>query len=277
MRPKLGIIAGGGDLPVRIIDACRAEDREFFVVAIEGQTPAETVRETAHAWVRLGAPGSAVEHLRRAGVEELVLAGPVERPSLAELKPDLWAVRFLARAGAKAFGDDGLLGALVRELEEKEGFRVVGADSLLPEVLAPEGQFGKAQPDEAAWRDIERGIEVVRALCGLDVGQAAVVQHGLVLAVEAAEGTDRMLARAGDLRRGGTGGVLVKLGTPKRESRADLPTIGESTVHAAAAAGLSGIAVEAGGALVIDRARVVAAADAAGLFVIGVRIQDRPR
>jgi UDP-2,3-diacylglucosamine hydrolase len=272
MQPKLGIIAGGGDLPVRIINVCRATARPFFVLALKGQTPVETVAGTPHAWVRMGAAGKALGILRQANVEELVLAGPVRRPSIGELKPDLWTAKFVARVGVKSLGDDGILGALVHELEHKEGFRVVGAETLLPEALAAEGVFGRLQPDEQALSDIKRGIAVASALCALDAGQACVVQQGLVLAAEAIEGTDAMLARAGELRRDAPGGVLVKVGMPKSEGRADLPTIGVASVHAAAAAGLRGIAVEAGCALIIDREQTIQAADAAGLFVIGVDI-----
>jgi UDP-2,3-diacylglucosamine hydrolase len=273
MQPKLGIIAGGGDLPVRIIDVCRATARPFFVLALKGQTPVETVTGTPHAWVRMGAAGKAIGILRQANVEELVLAGPVRRPSISELKPDLWTAKFVARVGVKSLGDDGILGALVHELEHKEGFRVVGAETLLPEALAAEGVFGRLQPDEQALSDIKRGIAVASALCALDVGQACVVQQGLVLAAEAIEGTDAMLARAGELRRDAPGGVLVKVGMPKSEGRADLPTIGVASVHAAAAAGLRGIAVEAGCALIIDREQTTQAADAAGLFVVGFDIR----
>ncbi|TVR98330.1 MAG: LpxI family protein [Rhodospirillales bacterium] len=275
MLPKLGIIAGAGDLPVRLIEACRASGRRFFVLALEGQTPEETVIGSPHAWVRMGAAGHALKLLRQAEVEEVVLAGRVRRPSLAELRPDLWATRFIARVGPKAIGDDGILGVLLKELEEKEGFRVVGADSLLPDVLAAAGVLGRIKPDQQAMDDIRRGLEVARALCRLDIGQAAVVQQGLVLAVEAIEGTDAMLERAAGLRRDGPGGVLVKVGSGKQEGRADLPAIGEASVRRAAEAGLRGVAVEAGNAIVIDRERVVTTADAEGLFVIGVSAEDR--
>ncbi len=270
MQPKLGILAGRGDLPVRIIDACRAQDREFFVLAFEGQTPPETVADSPHAWVRLGAAGKALKILRQEGVEELVLAGGVRRPSLAELRPDLWTTKFLAKVGTKALGDDGLLGLVVKELEAKEGFRVVGAEAVMPSDLATAGVYGRIAPDDQAEVDIRRGVEVARALVAIDVGQAAVVQQGMVLAVEALEGTDAMLARAAGLKRDGAGGVLVKVGSGKHERRADMPSIGADTVAAAHAAGLRGIAVEARAALVIDRPRIVAAADEAGLFVVGV-------
>lgn len=274
---KLGILAGGGKLPGLVIQACRESERPFFVIAFEGQTPPRTVAGHPHAWVRLGAAGKAIDLLREAGVKELVMAGAIRRPSIAALMPDAWGTRFLAKTGAMSLGDDGLLSSLIRELERNEGFRVIGPDTLLPQLLAPLGVYGAERPDERALGDIEEGIRVARAAGAEDSGQAAVVQQGRVLAVEGTEGTDDMLARAAGLRLNGPGGVLVKVSKPGQETRADLPTIGETTVKAATAAGLSGIAVEAGGTLVVDRAAVVEAADAAGLFVMGVPVpQGRP-
>ncbi len=274
MAPKLGILAGGGELPLQIIEACRQTGRPHFVLAFEGQTPENTVDGTEHAWIRMGAAGKAIKILKKAGVEELVLAGPVRRPSFSELKPDLWAAKFIARVGVKSLGDDGLLGAIIEELERKEGFRVVGAHDVLPAVTPEAGVLGNVQLDDQAEADVERALEVARALCRLDVGQAAVVQQGIVLAVEAIEGTDGMLSRVEGVRRPGEGGVLAKVSVGKAERRADLPAIGETTVAAAAAAGLRGIVVEAGGAIIIDRERTVAAADEAGLFLLAVAAEE---
>jgi hypothetical protein len=270
MSSKLGIVAGGGDLPGRIAAACRATGREVFVLALQGQADPGIVAGAPHAWVRLGAGGTALELLRQAGVRDLVLAGWVRRPSLAAIRPDRITARFLAEVGARAFGDDSLLRLIARRLEQ-EGFRILSPQSILDDVLAPEGPFGRLAPDAEAEQDIARGIAVARALGAADVGQAVVVQHGLVLAVEAIEGTDAMLARAGALRREGPGGVLVKTSKPQQDRRLDLPAIGVETVRQAAAAGLRGIAVEAGGCLALDRPAIAAAADAAGLFVTGVR------
>lgn len=279
-KPILGILAGRGDLPERIIQSCRDEGRQFFVIAFDDQTPPETLEladgtVVPHAWVRLGAAGKAVELLREAGVGDLVMAGAIRRPSFFALRPDVWAAKVLAKAGVKALGDDGLLSALVKELEE-EGFRVVGAESLLPDLLACEGVYGAVDADEQARADIHRGVEVACGIGALDVGQAAVVQQGIVLAVETVEGTDAMVKRCAQTRREGPGGVLVKVKKPGQESRADLPTIGVSTIKAACAAGLRGIAIQAGGALIVDKKAVIEAADAAGLFVIGVTVAEYP-
>ncbi len=266
----LGILAGGGPFPGQVAAAAIAAGRRVFIVAFEDFAEPAVIAPYRHVVVRLGAAGRMLALLRAEGCRDLVLVGPVRRPSLLDLRPDAEGARILARIGRSAFsGDDGLLAAVVRVLAE-EGFRIIGAHEVLTSALGPAGQAGRVAPDAQALADIERGIAVVRALGAADVGQACVVQAGCVLAVEAIEGTDAMIARAGALRRPGAGGVLVKLVKPGQDRRADLPTIGPRTLEAAAAAGLRGVAFEAGGTLVTDMAGCVAAADLAGVFLIGV-------
>ena len=214
-------------------------------------------------------PVAGLALLRENKVRELVLAGGVRRPSLASLRPDWRAAKFFARVGYRALGDDGLLSAVVAELE-REGFRVIGPDQVLRAGLATEGPFGRISPDAQAVADIAHGARIARVLGGLDIGQAVVVQQGLVLGVEAIEGTDELIRRCAGLRREGPGGVLVKVEKPGQEQRADRPTIGPQTVALAAETGLRGIAVEAGATIVLDRGEVVEAADRAGLFVVGI-------
>ncbi len=266
----LGIIAGSGPVPRRLIEACRTAGRPVCVVAFDGQTDRETVAEVPHLWTRLGAAGDILDFLRAQSVDELVLAGPIKRPSLSEVRPDWRAAKFFARIGKRAFSDDGLLGSIVRALEEEEGFRVVGIDQVLGGARLAPGPLGRHRPDAGAEADIRRGIEVATALGALDIGQSVVVQQGTVLGLEAVEGTDALLARCGGLRLAGPGGVLVKLQKPRQERRVDLPTIGRRTVEGAAAAGLRGIALDARGTLLVDRAETVEAADAAGLFLLAV-------
>jgi len=267
---KLGILAGAGELPLRVIEACRATNRPFFVLGFEGSADPAIAAGVPHAWVRLGAAGEALRILRENGVAELVMVGGVKRPSVLQLRPDWHAAKFFARIGYRALGDDGLLKAVIHELEEVEGFRVVGVESILGSAVAPEGPLGRHAPDEQARQDIAQGFRIIRALGALDIGQAVVVQQGLVLGVEAIEGTDALIERCRALRREGPGGVLVKGAKPGQERRADLPTIGPRTIAAAVAAGLRGVAVDAGSTILIDRAELVAAADRAGIFVAGV-------
>jgi DUF1009 family protein len=218
----------------------------------------------------LGAPGRILALLREHQCRDLVLVGPVRRPSLLDLRPDLEGTKILARIGRAAFaGDDGLLAAVVRVLAE-EGFAVLGAHEIIAEALGPRGVMSAVSPDAQALADIDRGVAVVRALGMVDVGQGCIVQQGIVLAAEAIEGTDQMLARAGALARPGPGGVLVKMVKPGQDRRADMPAIGPRTLTAAAAAGLRGVAFEAGGTLLTDRAACVAEADRLGLFLYGI-------
>jgi DUF1009 family protein len=232
------------------------------------------VRPWPHEFVRLAAAGRILATLRAHGCTELVLIGPVRRPSLRDLRPDAEGARILARIGRALFaGDDGLLAALVRVLGE-EGFTVRGAHEFLSDSLGGLGPLGRHAPDPDAWTDIARGVAVVQALGTLDIGQGCVVQNGLVLAVEALEGTDSMLERAGLLRQPGPGGVLVKLVKPGQDRRADLPTIGPRTAAAAAAAGLRGIAFEAGGTLLTSPDRLRESANRDELFVVGIDPAD---
>ncbi len=274
---KLGIVAGGGELPAQIIEACRKSGRDFFVIALKGQAAYGSFADVPHMWLRVGAAGEAIARLKTDGCKELVMAGAVARPPWWALRPDRWTARFLARSRGRILGDDGLLKALIRTLEDDEGFQVVGADALVPELLATEGVYGKVKPDQQGEDDIEQGIAAALEIGSRDIGQGAVAQLGEVLAVENADGTDAMLRQAGRMRLAGPGGVLVKVRKPGQEQRADLPTIGVGTVEAASRAGLRGIAVEAGGALVLERPALIEAADRAGLFVIGVDVRRQRR
>ncbi len=260
--PKLGIIAGGGALPGLLVSACRAANRDHYVLGLTGFADNAALPRPADAWIKLGEVGRGFEALRAAGVAEVVMAGAVQRPKFSELITDFKGAAMLARiAGRAALGDDSLLSAVVGEIEG-EGFKVVGADSILFELLAPAGVMGRHGAG-AHRRDIDTGFAAAKAHGKADAGQAVVVKDGKVVAAEAADGTDAMLGRV-------NGGVLVKVKKPQQERRVDLPTVGPATVRNAIAAGLSGIAVEAGHTFMLERARMVAMADDAGLFIVGV-------
>lgn len=269
MPAKLGIIAGGGAVPGQLIQAARSQGRDCFVLAIKNSADPAILDGVDHVWLRLGQAGRAFELLHERNVAQVVMAGPVRRPTLAEMRPDWRTARFFARIGLKALGDDGLLSAVIGEFES-EGFKVVGAHEVLGDLLALLGSWGSVQPDPQAEADIKRAVAVAQGLGQLDVGQSVVVQQGIVLGVEAIEGTDSLLDRVGTLRRAGPGGVLVKLCKPGQDKRVDLPTVGPDTVRRAAAAGLRGIAVEAGAAIVVDLDRMIREADKAGIFIMGI-------
>ena len=267
---SLGILAGSGPLPAQVAEAAVAAGRPVFIIGFEDFADPVLIGAYPHEFVRVGRAGRILQLLREHGCRDLVLVGPVRRPSLLDLRPDAEGARIMARIGRAAFaGDDGLLAAVVRVFAE-EGFAVLGAHEVLTSAVGPRGRLGRLDADQTAQADIARGRDVLLAMGKADVGQACVVQQGCVLAVEAIEGTDAMIARAGTLARPGPGGVLVKLVKPGQDRRADLPTIGPRTIAAAHAAGLRGVAFEAGGTLITDRAACIEAADRAGLFLLGV-------
>ncbi len=271
MSGALGIIAGGGPLPGQVAAAARAAGRDVFVAGIEGFAEPSVLAPYAHQFFRLGAIGAMCQAFRARGCAELVMIGPVKRPSFLSLRPDAEGARLLARVGRAAFmGDDGLLAAIVRVLSE-EGFQILGAHDIMGTLLAPEGVLTSTPPDAAAMADIERAVSALKLIGAADIGQACVVQQGIILAVEAVEGTDAMMARIPLLVRPGPAAILVKLAKPGQERRADLPTMGPETIRHACDAGLRGVVFEADSTILADRPSMVEMADAAGMFLLGIR------
>lgn len=272
---RLAIVSGGGDLPRRVAEQARRTGRNPLVVGLKGFAETSLVEEFDGAELSVGELGKLIQLMRREGCEEMVFAGSLKRPDFNSLKLDLKGVQSLPKILAAARkGDDALLRS-VMDVFAEAGFRIVGADDVLNDLLVGAGPLGLVAPESEHWPDIRRAAEVALVSGSLEIGQGAVSCSGLILAVEAQEGTDRMLARIPDLvpeirgtpqlRRG----VLVKRAKPQQERRIDLPTIGVKTVEGASAAGLAGIAVEAGAALIVDREKVARSADAAGIFVYG--------
>ncbi|MBS0359974.1 MAG: UDP-2,3-diacylglucosamine diphosphatase LpxI [Proteobacteria bacterium] len=272
---KLGLIAGGGSLPVEIAEHCQRSGRPLFVIRLKGYA-GDGLEPYAGAEVGLAELGKCFKALKRAKCEAVCLAGQVARPDFSTLMPDLRGLAALPAAIAAARkGDDALLRMLVHEFE-KEGFAVEGAHEVMDDLSLGAGPLGKVAPAPEYEHDIHQALEVARAIGRVDAGQAAVVCRGLVLALEAAEGTDALLARVAELpealrgRPGAAEGVLAKAPKPIQETRVDLPTIGPATVEAVARAGLAGIVGEAGKLLVLEREAVISRADELGVFVFGV-------
>lgn len=273
---KLGIIAGGGSLPGQIVSACRDTGRPHFVLAFEGSADPASFAGAPMEWIRPSAISKALDIARREDVEELVLVGGIQRPSMLDLMRDARSAKFLAKVGTRMIGDDNLLSAIVHEIEESEGFRVVGPEIILEDILAVSGSYGTVAPNAEDRADIARGIVAVRTMGELDIGQGAVVQNGRILGVEGAEGTDRLIERCAEfVAADAPGGVFVKAPKPAQERRIDLPTVGLSTIQNVVQAGLRGIAVEAGGVLVLDREKMTAEADRAGVYFFGFDAADQ--
>lgn len=271
---KLGVIAGAGALPRLLADAAG----DSFVVRLAGVADGIYASQSS-AECGVAEAGKILRVLKESNCDAVTLAGVVRRPDFSKLKPDWRGAALLPRViAAAAKGDGAMLSVLVETLEA-EGFLVVGADEVLESLAAPKGPIGLLSPDAENWADIRKAAAIVAALGPFDVGQAAVVASGFTLAIEAAEGTDGVLARCAALpasARGGDkrNGVLVKRPKPGQELRVDLPTVGADTVRGAHAAGLAGIAVEAGMTLIIDRDAVAREANGLGLFVCGFTPAD---
>lgn len=272
---KLGLIAGGGALPVALARRCQAAGRPLFVVRLRGFAGADLM-DFDGGEAGVVELGRVFDLLKSAACEAVCLAGRVDRPDFSALKPDLRGLKAMPGLIAAArHGDDALLRYLVGEFE-KEGFWVEGAHEVDAGLTLGEGVLGAIVPQAEHGDDIRVALETARAIGRLDVGQGAVVADGLVLAVEAQEGTEAMLRRCAELPAALRGtpearkGVIAKAPKPIQERRVDMPVIGPHTVEMAAAAGLAGVVGEAGAVLVIDRAATIAVADRLGLFVVGV-------
>lgn len=271
---KLGLIAGGGDLPAAVATRCDAEGREVFVVRLAGFADPHLVRWPG-AEFGMAQIGAILKVLKSEDCAAVCLAGIVNRPDFKTLKPDLKGASLLPGIIAAATkGDDALLRKIL-SVFEAEGFAVEGADDILGGETLPNGALGRVSPTAEQLSDLKKALHVAEKSGELDIGQGAVVVDGLVLAVEAQEGTDAMLSRVADLPadlRGSSAerkGALGKAPKPIQDLRVDMPVIGSRTVELAAAAGLAGIGGVSGRLILIDRAAIIEAADRYGLFVWG--------
>lgn len=272
---KLGIICGEGDLPSEIIQHCTKMNRPFFLVGFEGQTPPDTIKQYDHGWSQIGQISKTLTLLREAKIDDIVFAGRFRRPGWRELKLDALGFKWISSMMGSVFGDDSLLSTIIKRLEEEEGFRVVSAESITGQgLLMPSGSRTKAEPDDVDWQDIRHGFKIIKKLGDADIGQSVVLQEGLILAVEAIEGTDKLIERTPELMRGGKGPVLVKSIKPNQDARIDRPTIGPETIKKLAASGFKGVALGAGEVIVLHADSVFDLANQLGIFVIGVEVND---
>lgn len=275
-KGRLAIVAGWGQLPLYLAKAARSAGEDPVIVALTDESD-QNFEGFETVMASVGDLAGIERFIRQKGVDRVVMSGAVRRrPELHDIRPTLRTLLRVPMVIRTLFsgGDDALL-QMVIKLFEGIGCRVIGAHEIAPGLLAKPGVLTSVSPSAESLRDIEEGIRAALALGALDVGQGAVSVGGRVVALEGAEGTDQMLERIARLRQEGRissrrQGVLVKLCKPQQDMRADLPAIGLSTVINANRAGLAGIAVETGRALVLDEQAVVAAAESASLFVCGI-------
>ena len=264
----IGLIAGSGSFPLRFAESARAAGHRVIAAAHIGETE-KAIEQVAHetTWVHLGQFGRIVKAFRKAGVVEAAMAGGITKIRIfGGLRPDWLALKYAARV--RTWNDDGLL-RFIAGMFEAEGFRIIDSTRFCPDILAREGPYTRRRIDEAQAADVALGLQVARALGAVDVGQTVCVKGGSVVAVEAVEGTDACLRRAGALA--GAGIVVVKTAKPQQDMRFDVPCVGPQTVEVCREIGAAVIAVEAGRTLVLDEDETVRRADRYGIAMLGTR------
>jgi hypothetical protein len=272
---RLAILCGGGDFPLQVARAAADQGRDPVLVGIVGAADAR-IESFPHFWVHMGEVGKLFGGLKERGVIEIAIVGAMTRPELADLRLDWGALRRLGGLASLFRGGDNRLLAGIARFFENEGVTVVGVDRIAPQLLVAPGALGALAPSAQARADARKGAALIEALSPFDAGQAVVVANGRVLAIEAAEGTDAMLARVAELRAAkrlrfkGRAGVLVKAPKRGQDMRLDMPAVGVKTIEAARRAELEGIALAAGRVLIADREAFARAADEAGLFAFGL-------
>lgn len=262
----IGLIAGNGTFPLLFARAARTRGIRTIAVAMRGETE-PTLQSAVDdlTWIRVGQIGRAIAVFRRAGVRRAAMAGGLRRANLFNIRPDWLGLRLLARNLVRP--DDGMLRLIAHEFEQR-GIEIVDSTLFMPEVLAPAGVLVGREPDGQGWADLRYGYQVARELGRLDVGQTVVVKSGAVVALEAIEGTDACISRAGDLAGGGM--VVIKIAKPNQDMRFDVPAIGPKTIDTLARAQCRLLGIEAGRTLVLETQQTLAAASAAGITIVGL-------
>jgi DUF1009 family protein len=269
----LGLIAGNGRFPFLILDAARAAGHQVTIIALKEEAFPELEVEAARApvaalhRVSLGQLGTWVNLLKKAGVSQAVMAGQVKHTKLfSDIIPDMMAIGLLMRIKAK--NTDAIIAAVADVLRD-HGVELIDSTAFLAPLLAREGTLTRRAPDEDERADLEFGYRMADAIAGMDIGQTIAVKSSAVVAVEAMEGTDQVIARAGQLAGAGT--RIIKVAKPNQDMRFDVPVVGVATIRAMQAAGATVLSIDAGRTLMIDGDAIIAAADAGGIAIVGRR------
>ena len=271
-RQTIGLIAGNGQFPLLFAEAAKKQGIAVVAVGMLGETQPDLVNQVdALTWVRVGQLGRIIRTFQRAKVTEAAMAGGVRKTRLfGGARPDWQGIRLLARCALRP--DDGLLRA-VAKLFEDAGIIIVDSTRYMPEALAPAGVLTQTEPTAQQWRDLHYGYEVAQEIGRLDIGQTVIVKSGAVVALEAIEGTDACIQRAGTLT-GGKGAVMVKIAKPSQDMRFDVPAIGVETIRRLALAGIGVVGIEAHRTLMLQPEHVMQAAHAHGVVLVGLTPMD---
>jgi len=271
--PRLGLIAGNGRFPLVFVEAARAEGIDIVAVAHQGETPPEICALAPEVtWVRVGELGKIIATFQAAGITQAVMAGGIHKAgALAHFQPDERGLAFISRL--PSLKDDVILQGVAQELES-EGIMVIESTRFLSSLIPQEGALTTPTPNAQQWADIRLGVAVAREIGRWDIGQSVVVKRGTVLAVEGVEGTNVTIRRGGEL--GGAGTVVVKVSKPQQDLRFDVPTVGPDTITVMHEVQATVLALEAGKTLMLDKPRLLHAAETQGISVVALSIAASP-
>ena len=268
MNETIGLIAGNGTFPILFARAARAQGVEVVAVAMQGETLEEINNEVNEiTWVRVGQVGKTIAAFKKANIKKAAMAGGVRKTRLFEgARPDMTGLKLLAKNFARP--DDGMLRIFAQAFED-EGIEIVDSTLYMPEALAPEGVLTKREPSTEQWLELDYGYQIARSVGELDIGQTVIVKSGAVVALEAIEGTDACIKRAGELT-GNKGAVMVKIAKPKQDMRFDVPAIGVATITSLEAAGIQTLGIDAGRTLMLDKDEIIAQANKRKISIVGL-------
>ena len=267
---RIAIIAGNGRFPFLVLDAARSQGHDVTVIGIKEEASKDLEEAAAGPpkadlhWVSIGHLGTFLKILKDAKITTAVMAGQVKHVKIFSIVPDLTAMTMMAKLATR--NTDSLIGA-VANLMREHGVELINSAQFLQPLLAGAGQLSERAPSEAERKDLEFGYRMADTIAGLDIGQTIAVKHQAVVAVEAMEGTDETIARAGDLA--GPGVTIVKVAKPNQDMRFDVPIVGLATIQAMRRAGATVLSVDAGKTLIFDREAFFASANDAGIAVVG--------
>lgn len=265
---KIGIIAGAGYLPKHVLEACKSQKIPHVVIGLEKETSLELFKGEKISVFKIYSISKIFDFLKSEGVKYITLAGKVKRANISRLLLDFKGAMLFTKVIRNGLSDSAILKTIL-DFIEQEGFKIIAPDKVANDIILTKGYITKSKPDSVAEKDIKDGIKILRGIASFDVGQALVIQNGLVLGVEAAEGTDDLIRRCGEIRQEGEGPILIKVIKPQQDKRVDLPCIGPDTILNAQKYGIRGIAAEAGSTILLDQINTVKLANRLGIFIHG--------
>lgn len=267
---NIGIIAGQGNLPKEVYQACKESGIKTTYIALKDIADFLPEGESHVATIKLTAIGKIINHLKDKYINNVIFVGSLKRPSLSSLIPDFEGAKLLVRLQRlRKAGDDALFQEIFKFMHE-QGFNILGVKDVAPNLIVERGLLNSHKITHNEVNDINWGFHIAKKIGELDIGQSISVQEGAVLAVEAIDGTDALIKKTKELHFKGNGGILVKIKKPQQSDKIDLPTIGKETIIKLKENGFAGVAIEAGDSIILDRAETLKLADKNNIFVYGL-------